>query len=110
MVRVKGLMSSEIDPELYLALKSGNVLLGAKKVIKQLKSGSNPKLVVVASNAPESIKVEIEYLAKVAGVPLYQYPGKSIDMGRAFKKPFFVSAAAIMDEGESRILEILDLE
>ncbi len=103
-------MSSEIDPELYLALKSGNVLLGAKKVIKQLKLGEKPKLVIMASNIPQNIKMEVEYLAKIAGVPLYQYPGKSIDMGRAFKKPFFVSAAAVMNEGESRILEVLELE
>ena len=54
--------------------------------------------------------MEVEYLAKISGVPLHQYSGKSIDMGRAFKKPFFVSAAAIMNEGESRILEVLGLE
>ncbi len=102
-------MSSEMDPELYLALKSGSVLLGAKKVIKQLKSGEKPKLIVIANNIPQNLRMEIEYLAKIADVPIYQYPGKSIDMGRAFKKPFFVSAAAIMNEGESRILEVLEL-
>lgn len=103
-------MSSEVEPELYLALKSGNVVLGARRSIKQLKSGRNPKLVVVASNAPREVKAEVEYLAKLAGVPIYQYPGKSIDLGRAFKKPFFVSVAAVMEEGESRILEVLRVE
>ncbi len=103
-------MSSEVEPELYLALKSGNVILGARRVIKQLKSGENPKLVIVASNAPQDIKMEVEYLAKLANVPVYQYPGKSIDLGRAFKKPFFVSVAAVMEEGESKILEVLGVE
>ncbi|MCD6348499.1 MAG: 50S ribosomal protein L30e [Candidatus Korarchaeota archaeon] len=103
-------MSTEVEPELYLALKSGNVILGARRVIKQLKSSANPKLVIVASNAPPDIKMEAEYLARLANVPVYQYPGKSIDLGRAFKKPFFVSVAAVMEEGESRILEVLGVE
>ncbi len=103
-------MSTEVEPELYLALKSGNVILGARRVIKQLKSGANPKLVIVASNAPSDIKMEVEYLARLANIPVYQYPGKSIDLGRAFKKPFFVSVAAVMEEGESRILEVLGVE
>ncbi len=100
-------MSSEVESELYLASKSGKVILGAKKVIRQLKSGNNPKLVVLASNIPEELKIELEYLSKLAGVPIYKYPGKSLDLGRAFKRPFFVSAAAIMEEGESRIFEVL---
>lgn len=103
-------MSSEVEHELYLALKSGSVVLGARRVIKQLKSGKNPKLVIVASNAPRNVKMEVEYLAKLANVPIYQYPGKSIDLGRSFKKPFFVSTAAVMEEGESRILEFLGVE
>ncbi len=103
-------MSSEVEPELYLALKSGNVILGARRVIKQLKSGENPKLVIIASNAPPDVSMEVEYLAKLASVPVYRYPGKSIDLGRAFKKPFFVSVAAVMKEGESRILEVLGVE
>lgn len=103
-------MSSNIEAELYLALKSGKVLLGAKKVIKRLKSGESPKLVVIASNAPESLRREIEYLSKLSGVPLLRYQGRSLELGRAFKRPFFVSAAAILEEGESRILELLGKE
>jgi len=102
-------MSSEVEAELYLALKSGSVILGAKRVIKQLKSGENPRLVIVADNAPADIRMEVEYLAKLAGIPVYRYPGKSIDLGRAFKKPFFVSVAAVMEEGESNILETVGL-
>ncbi|MCS7103038.1 MAG: 50S ribosomal protein L30e [Candidatus Korarchaeum sp.] len=100
-------MSSDVESELYLALKSGKVLLGARKVIKRLKLGENPKLVVIASNTPEHLRKELEYLSKLAGVPLYRYQGRSLELGRAFKKPFFVSAAAIVEEGESRILELV---
>ncbi len=102
-------MSSEVDSELYLALKSGNVILGAKRVIKQLKSGSKPKLIVMSNNLPPDMKIQVEYLAKLANVPIFYYPGKSLDLGRAFKKPFFVSVAAIMKEGESKILEVIEV-
>ncbi|MEM3371431.1 MAG: 50S ribosomal protein L30e [Candidatus Korarchaeum sp.] len=103
-------MGDDVESELYLALKSGKVLIGARKVIKRLKSGENPKLVVIASNTPEQLKKEIEYLSKLSGVPLYRYQGKSLDLGRAFKKPFFVAAAAIVEEGESRILDLISKE
>lgn len=100
-------MSSDLESELYLALKSGKVLLGARRVVKRLKSGENPKLVVIASNAPEHLRRELEYLSRLAGIPLYRYQGRSLELGRAFKKPFFVSAAAIIDEGESKILDLV---
>lgn len=103
-------MSSDVESELYLAFKSGEVTLGARKVIKMLKTGKNPKLVVVASNAPEHLRRELEYLSKLAGVPLYVYQGRSLELGRAFKRPFFVSAAAIAEEGESRILDLVGKE
>ena len=101
---------TSLESELYLALKSGSVVIGARKVIKQLKTGDKPKLVILASNAPPDISQEVKYLTRISGVPLYEYPGKSLDLGRAFKKPFFVSVAAIMDEGESRVLEMLGAE
>ena len=100
-------MSLNVDSELYLAFKSGKVVLGAKKVIKLLKTGKSHKLVILGSNAPTPLKEEITYLTKLANVPLLEYQGKSIDLGRAFKRPFFVSAAAILDPGESRIMEII---
>lgn len=98
----------ELDKEIWLAYSTGRVLIGARKVIRLLKTGTEkPKLIVLAKNAPESIRKEIEYLAQMAGVPVIFHEGGSLSLGRAMRKPFFVSAAAIMEEGESSILEVV---
>ncbi|MDK2464566.1 MAG: 50S ribosomal protein L30e [Candidatus Korarchaeota archaeon] len=98
----------DLDKEIWLAYSTGRVLIGARKVIRLLKAGTEkPKLVVLAKNAPESIRKEIEYLAQMAGVPVIFHEGGSLSLGRAMRKPFFVSAAAIMEEGESSILEVV---
>ncbi len=98
----------ELDKEIWLAYSTGKVLIGARKVIRLLKTGTEkPKLIVLAKNAPESIRKEIEYLAQMADVPVIYHEGGSLSLGRAMRKPFFVSAAAIMDEGESSILEVV---
>jgi large subunit ribosomal protein L30e len=44
----------------------------------------------------------------MSNVPVIKYPGKSIDLGRAVRKPFFVSTIVIIDPGESRILELAE--
>ncbi len=98
----------DLDKEIWLAYSTGRVLIGARKVVRLLKTGTEkPKLVVLAKNAPESIRKEIEYLAQMAGVPVIFHEGGSLSLGRAMRKPFFVSAAAIMEEGESSILEVV---
>ncbi len=99
---------ADLDEEIRLAYSSGKVLIGYKRTVKELKSGREDiKLIIIAKNAPKNIKDEITYLAKLANIPVVEYPGKSLELGRILRKPFFVSSLAVIDPGESSILKII---
>ena len=92
--------------ELQTSLKSGKVLLGYREVIKALLDGK-PKMVIVAANAPRDIRGDIEHYSKIAGIPVYVFPGTSWDLGAICNKPFMISSIAVIDPGESNILDLV---
>ncbi|MEM0208238.1 MAG: ribosomal L7Ae/L30e/S12e/Gadd45 family protein [Thermofilum sp.] len=49
----------------------------------------------------------MKYKAKISNTPLYVFEGSSKDLGAACNKPFFVSAIAVIDEGESGLLDLV---
>jgi large subunit ribosomal protein L30e len=98
-------MGAEFIRELQTAINTGKVVLGSRRTIKLLSNG-RAKLVILAKNAPTITAEEIKYKAKLSGTPLYIFEGTSKDLGAACNKPFFVSAIAVIDEGESNILQV----
>ena len=47
-------------------LKSGNVIVGTQRTMKQLKTGKIEK-VLMSSNVPEKVEKDIEHYAKLSG-------------------------------------------
>jgi len=94
-------MKVDIEKALRRALKTGKVYLGSKRTIKALKSGE-AKLVVMASNCPTDVRQEIEKYGK----PIVTFNGTNMELGAICGKPFSVAALAIVDAGESEILNI----
>jgi len=76
------------------ALKSKNVIVGYKKSIKFIKL-NKPKLIVIAKNAPEKIRKEIEYNAKILGVKVEIIGSNSKELGIICGKPFPVTTLII---------------
>jgi len=93
--------------ELRTAMRTGKVVLGSKSTIKVMVNGK-AKLVIVAANAPDHVRQDVEYYAKLAKVPVYVYPGTSWDLGAICQKPFMVAALAVLDPGESSILDLAE--
>jgi len=85
-------------------VKRGKVKIGGKETQVAL-AGGNAKLVVLANNYPKA--KEIISLAEEKKVPLYQYKSHGIDLGYACGKSFAVSVFAVIDEGESNILQLV---
>jgi large subunit ribosomal protein L30e len=98
-------MSVNVVREIQTALKTGKVVLGFNRTRRALVNGK-AKMVIVAMNAPSDIREEIEYYSKISGTPVYVFEGTSRDLGATCNKPFFVAAMAIIDPGESMILEL----
>jgi large subunit ribosomal protein L30e len=93
----------DLAKELKVALNSGKVEIGFKVGLKTANK-KKAKLIVVASNAPETLLAKIK--ASAGEVPVYNYTGSSWDLGGICGKPFPVSTIAIIDPGESAILKL----
>ena len=92
--------------ELRTTLKTGKVVIGYKRTIKTIRMGKS-KLVIIAANAPDDIRGDIERYCKLANISLYVFHGTSLDLGAICNKPFMVAVLAILDPGESKILDVI---
>lgn len=95
----------DIVREIQTAIKTGEVLLGSRRTLLAAING-RAKLVIVASNIPPEIRRDIERYCRVAGIPVYEFPGTSWDLGAVCNKPFVVAAMAVLEPGESSILDV----
>lgn len=100
-------MSISMERELRNLIRTGNYVLGAKQTLKLLKKG-NVKLVIMANNTPPEVRRRVTYYAKISNIPVIEYDGTSDDLGHALGKPFVVSLIGVVDEGASRILELIE--
>lgn len=101
-------MSASIDitRELQVAISTGKVAIGYKSVKDAILNG-RAKMVILAANTPARIKSDLEYYAKIAGTPIITFPGSSLELGAAARKPFKISSMAIIDPGQSEILKLV---
>ncbi len=89
-----------------MTLRTGKVVLGAKETLKLVRLGK-AKMAVVAANTPPDKKRDLKYYARLSGIPVYEYPGTSVELGALCGKPYTVSMLAIIDPGDSDILELV---
>jgi large subunit ribosomal protein L30e len=80
--------------ELRDAIKDNSIVIGNKQTIKSLKAKSI-KSVVVATNCPESMKKDIEYYSKIAGIKCEVFDGTAKQLGVLCGKPFSIAVLAI---------------
>jgi large subunit ribosomal protein L30e len=92
----------DFNISLRRAIKTGNVILGQNQTEQCINEG-RAQMVVVAENCPEKFR---ESLSSREGLFLYTYEGSSVQLGKACGKPFMVSALAVVDPGESDLLNL----
>lgn len=93
---------AELEKILKKVLRTGKVYLGSKRTLKALKKGE-VKIVILASNCPKEIKEKIEKF----NVPILTFKGTNMELGAVCGKPFSVTSLAVIDEGESEILNFV---
>jgi large subunit ribosomal protein L30e len=89
----------DFNASLRKAVKTGTVFLGQNKTRECIEEG-RARLIVVAKNSPESVK----NLVNEIDIPVYVYEGSSVQLGKACGMPYVVSALAVVEPGESDIL------
>ena len=97
----------DIDKAISAAVKSGKVSFGAASAVQNAQTGK-AKLIILASNAPDNLREDVEYYCKLSKVPLVTYKGSSLDLAATCGKPFTVSALTIREPGDSEILKLTE--
>jgi len=95
----------DVDEELRKTERAGEVVLGSNETLEATESGESD-LTVLSSACPRDVEENIRESAAKKEVPLYFYPSGSEELGLALGKPFLVSTLAVIDSGDSRILEL----
>ena len=98
---------TDIGRELQVAINTGKVVIGFEETKKAVLAGT-PKMVILAANAPRWARDDIEYYARLAGIPVFIFPGSSIELGAAAKRPHRIMAIAVIDPGQSEILKLVE--
>jgi len=83
-----------IEKEIKENVKKNNVIFGYKEVIKALKCSKLEK-VIIASNAPERVKKDVEYNSRISGTKVEIFDKTNKDLGILCGKPFSVSVLGI---------------
>jgi large subunit ribosomal protein L30e len=89
-----------------MAVKTGKVGFGSKDAIVSTAS-ARAKLIILAKNAREAERDEILHNAKQSEIPVYVFPGSSLDLGAVCEKPFPVSAIVVREPGDSEVLKLV---
>ena len=76
-------------------LKSGNVIVGTQRTMKQLKTGKIEK-VLMSSNVPEKVEKDIEHYAKLSGAESAKLDIPNDELGVVCRKPFSISVLAVV--------------
>jgi len=92
-----------LKKEINKVIKTGKIAIGARSVSGALLN-NNPKLIVISSNCPNSIREEIVYYSRLSNIPYKKLMNDSLELGSMCGKPFHVSVLGIIDEGESDIV------
>lgn len=93
----------DVQRSLRTVMATGKVLVGADQTAKAVSRGE-AKLVILATNAPNA--EDIRAAATKKKVPVYSFEGMGTELGPACGKPFSISALAVLDAGESDVLQL----
>jgi len=94
----------DVNKTLKSVVKKGTVKIGEKQTKTAINTGT-AKLIVIANNCPYN--KELSTIAKEKKVPIYNYTSNGVELGYACGKNFAVSAFAVINEGESSILQLV---
>lgn len=94
----------DLVKDIRLAVDTGKVALGANEVMKAI-STNGAKLVIIAAKGKKQVVADISHTCSVASVKIIAYKEGSLELGTVCGKPYSVNAVAIMEPGNSKILE-----
>ncbi|RNJ75032.1 MAG: 50S ribosomal protein L7ae [Nitrosopumilus sp. H8] len=97
-------MSKILEKSLKDALKEDNLTMGAKQVLNSVKDS---KLVIVSQSVQKEMLGRIESDAKEQNVPLVEFQGTSVALGRLCGLQFRISTISFTSLSDASVKSIL---
>lgn len=94
----------DINKALKDVSKKGTIILGEKQTKAAIQKGT-AKLVVMANNCP--LAKTITTLANEQKIPVFTYASTGVELGYTCGKNYAVSCFAVLEEGDSSILQLV---
>lgn len=94
----------DLRRELKIIQTTGKMILGYRRSLKSIFQ-KKAKMILISNNCPEYLLIDVMSAAKALNIPILKTNFSSNDIGALLNKPFSISVLAIIDEGESTILE-----
>jgi large subunit ribosomal protein L30e len=82
------------EEKIKQALEAGNVIIGTKQVMKNIKNGK-VEYVLYAQNCPAEIKTDLLRNAKIANVQVEEFNGTGKQLGIFMAKAFPVAVIGV---------------
>ncbi len=95
---------ADLAGDIRIALESGKVEIGINSVMSSMHHNT-AKLVVMARGGKASFIEDIKHLSTVTGIEVTVFEGNSMELGALCGKPYSISSLAILEPGNSHILE-----
>ena len=92
----------DAETAIRLSVKSGRTVLGTRRALHLLRTGS-PRVIVLAGNTQREVVDTISSLAKASSVPIHHYKSNSWDLGQLCGRPHMVTALTILESGDADI-------
>ncbi|HEX7031370.1 MAG TPA: ribosomal L7Ae/L30e/S12e/Gadd45 family protein [Nitrososphaera sp.] len=74
------------------AIASDKYKSGVREVLHSVKGS---KLIIVSKSIDSADRAKLEEQAKTTNVPVYEYPGTSVQLGKLCNRPYRITAIAI---------------
>ncbi|MHA2202116.1 MAG: 50S ribosomal protein L30e [Candidatus Hodarchaeales archaeon] len=99
-------MKQELEKAISMAISTGKVKIGYSATIKSVLSGK-VKATLISNNIPLDSKKILLMNCELSQIPIIEYKKTGFDLGAACGRPHIVSTLAILDPGNSKILEYI---
>ena len=96
----------KVIEQLKRVRETGKIAFGFKKVEKEI-INKKAKLIIISKKAPNHIRDRILYLAKISDIPIVELDITTNELGTFCGRPHRVSCCCVIDEGLSKILEVI---
>lgn len=94
----------DISRALRTAAKTGSVEYGFKETTDAV-TDEAAQAIILSRNMPDASRADLLAAAEDHQVPIVEFQGTNVELGPALGQPFAVSTCAILDPGESEILQ-----